>query len=83
MGHGCGCFPQEQAVFGSCGEDSATAAFRNNCGMISRRIVAEDAELEAILTGRFAMATAGIAAGTGEQRENVMAEGNWLWGDGT
>src|SRR4029079_19604703 len=65
-----GGFQENEAVVGRGGEHAPAAGFFDERIKIGERTEAEDAELEAGLALRLAVAAAGVAAGLREQRHD-------------
>ena len=65
---------QEQAVLRRGGKDAAPARFLHDVLVILCRLEAEQRELEAVLPARLAVAAAGVAAGFGEYRHDLVRE---------
>jgi hypothetical protein len=76
VGDGGSGFEQEEAGAGIGKLDAAAAGFAGDGEMIGFGVVAEEGKFEAAFAGESAVAAAGVAAGFGEDGQDVVAEGN-------
>ena len=74
VGHRPDCLEQEQAVFRGGGEQAPAARFLHQVLIIFGRFKAEERELEPVLAARLPVAPAAVAAGLGEDRDDLVGE---------
>src|SRR5262249_31777100 len=68
---------EQQALAGRQWEQASAAIFFDEEFKIFIRVETEQAQLEAVLTARFAVATAAVAAELGEDRDDLILEVDW------
>ncbi len=76
MGDGADGFCHEQGIFRDGEVDSSAGHFRGEAVVVALGIEAVEAEVEAVLPARGAVAGAGVAARGGEHGHDVELEGN-------
>src|SRR5207302_9961490 len=72
MGQRCGSFEQQQTVFRRRRKEPATARFLHEVFVVLRRLEAEQRKSKPVLAARFSVAPAAIAAGLGEDGNDLM-----------